>query len=76
MRESNGQDSTSNLAKTIEPPFPPAVRQILRNDTLCIGEGILRGLKRNAVFDLIRSVFVRIPFESHIAHVKSCSGIE
>jgi len=74
VREPNGENTVSNLAKAVIPLLAGTVREILGyhapgigKSKLCCGEG-------NPMFRLVFPVLVRVPIETGFGHVAMVSG--
>jgi hypothetical protein len=68
VSEAYGQDTFIDDAETVVPNPVDAVRKILRDYTLRVGERELGPRERHAVFLLVLAVLLRIPLETRSGH--------
>jgi hypothetical protein len=71
--KSHCKNAAIHFPEAIKAFFGLTVSDVLGNDALWIGEGILGAGKRNAVFLLIFSILDRIPIKVSICHERRLS---
>jgi len=72
-RETDRHYAALDPTEAVVPVLARAVRQILRDHTAWISEGELRQRKGDAVFPLVFSILLWIPFEVDLRHLLKAS---